>query len=406
MKRIIALFLLVSLIFSGCNFGNESNEKTTTYNNQSTTSVVQNTTVVEETTVDPDLSVANPDTLNDLEEKVYSEVVDSLDDDYYVQDVKAVYLSQEYIEEAEYNLKENVFFGYSLSQLNEQFKGKKYCFTVGEDGNTIVKEVEPYDDTNDVIIRDVAIGTGVILVSVAIAAVSAGAGAPVVAAVFAASAKGAAIGAFSGALFDGTIAGVTTAIETDGNKDEILKSVKLEAASGFKMGAIIGGVTGGVSKAMSIKKATSAGLKAKDVVLIQKESKWSSKTIKGIKNMDEYNVYKRAGLKEVTINGDKALVKNNYYLKYKSSYKGKILTNAERMEKGLSPIEPKTGKAFELHHMGQKNKGEFVALTRAEHRGKGVDSILHNKNVISEIDQEVYPSERRAFWKAYVKMVK
>lgn len=46
------------------------------------------------------------------------------------EDVSAVYVSQEYLTELAYNSQENVFFGYSLSGLDEYFQGTRYVFTV------------------------------------------------------------------------------------------------------------------------------------------------------------------------------------------------------------------------------------------------------------------------------------
>lgn len=52
--------------------------------------------------------------------------------DYFVENVQAVYISQEYLDELAFNSQENVYFGYTLSELNAQFQGEKYIFTLGE----------------------------------------------------------------------------------------------------------------------------------------------------------------------------------------------------------------------------------------------------------------------------------
>ena len=396
MKRIVALFLVFTLILSGCSISVSKNnkQKQTTVLNESTTVLNEPTTIVEGGS-DVSKEIAN------IERQVYKQAIDAVGDGYYVREVKAKYFSKEYLDELEYNSKENVFFGYTLSELNNSFGEGSYVFTVGKDGNTVVEQFKPYDDTTDKMIRNVAIGAGVIVVCVVVAAVTAGAGVPAVAAVFAAGAKGAAIGACSGAVIDGSIAGVTTAIQTDGDKDAIVKAVKEDASEGFMWGAIAGGVTGGFGKAMSIKKATSAGLKAKEAVTIQKEAKWSSETISNIRNMDEYRVLK--GSKEVTINGRKALVKN-VNLKYKSDLNGKLVTNVQRMKKGYAPIEPKTGKPYELHHIGQENDSALAVVTNREHNK--YYKVLHDNRKVSTIDRKKFNVVRKKFWKAYVKAVK
>ena len=390
MKRIVVLTIVLSIILSGCG---TSTQKTTSKQ-------IETITNQEEVTIE-NKDYSSSTVLSDIENQVYKDAIETLDNNYYVQDVKAVYLSDEYLKEVNYNSQENIFFGYKLSDLDKEFAGKKYVFTLGSDGKTTVEVFKPYDDTNEKMIRNVAIGMGVILVCVTVCVVTGGAGAPVVATVFAASAKAAAVGAISGAVIDGTIGGVTTAIKTDGDKDEIVKSIKKDASEGFAVGAVTGAITGGISKAMSIKKATSAGLKAKNAVAIQKESKWSSETISNIRSMDEYRVLK--GSKEVTINGKKALVKN-VNLKYKSNLNGKFVTNAQRMKKGYAPIEPKTGKPYELHHVGQENDSALAVITNREHNK--YYKVLHDNRKVSAIDRKRFRVVRKNFWKAYVKMVK
>ena len=41
-------------------------------------------------------------------------------------------------------------------------------------------------------------------------------------------------------------------------------------------------------------------------------------------------------------------------------------------------LDPVTGKAYELHHVGQNNDGALAVLTQDQHRGKGVFSKLHS----------------------------
>ena len=62
----------------------------------------------------------------------FSIILDS--DDYFVEKVDAIYLSEEYIEELAYNSKSNVFFGFTLADLEAEFQGTRYVFTLGDDG--------------------------------------------------------------------------------------------------------------------------------------------------------------------------------------------------------------------------------------------------------------------------------
>ena len=135
----------------------------------------------------------DPNLLRYTEDIIYQNLVTSLDsEEYFVENVSAIYISQEYIDELAYNSQENIYFGYTLQELSEQFQGKKYVFTLGDDGTTIVTEFENYDDTYDRALKNVSIGTGVILVCVTVSVVTAGAGAPAISMIFAASAKTAA----------------------------------------------------------------------------------------------------------------------------------------------------------------------------------------------------------------------
>ena len=69
------------------------------------------------------------------------------------------------------------------------------------------------------------------------------------------------------------------------------------------------------------------------------------------------------------------------------------------MQEGKAPLD-KDGKPIELHHIGQKSDAPLAELKREEHRGKGNDAILHDKNKNSEIDREVFATQRTEHWKS------
>jgi len=82
-----------------------------------------------------------------LENSLYEQLVSDLDSsDYFVENVQAVYISQEYLDELAFNSQENVYFGYTLSELNAQFQGEKYIFTLGENDETVAVPWTDYDD--------------------------------------------------------------------------------------------------------------------------------------------------------------------------------------------------------------------------------------------------------------------
>ena len=128
---------------------------------------------------------------------------------------------------------------------------------------------------------------------------------------------------------------------------------------------------------------------------IREESGWSNEIVDRISSMEEYEVYKKAGLKEVEINGKPALVRQDIDLD-KTDDHGR--TNKARMDAGLPPLT-NDGKTLELHHIGQKGDSPLAELTMDEHRGKGNDSILHDKTKESEIDRTKFNDDRTEHWK-------
>lgn len=138
------------------------------------------------------------------------------------------------------------------------------------------------------------------------------------------------------------------------------------------------------------------GLTDEEKAEIKEETGWSDEIIDAIGSMEEYEIYKNAGLVEVEIDGKKCLVRNDIDWDQKDAM-GR--TNRERAEQGLSPIN-KDGKVIELHHIGQHADSPLAELTTEEHRGKGNDTILHNKTKESEIDRQAFSKERNEHWEA------
>ena len=287
MKRIISLILVLSLLVSmtAC-AANGRNESTPVLQPTGETGQVDpapSTVPQEDENAEQQDSVSQTDFvevyeppkftgLNDaallryMEDNIYSGLADALPtEDYIIENVDAVYVSKEYIEELNYNSQANVFFGYTLSELDEQFQGTRYVFTLGEDGQTAVQPFEAYDDTYDRVLKNVAIGTGVILVCVTVSVVTAGAGLTTVSVVFAASAKTAAIESLSGGFFGGLAAGIIEGVRT-GDFDAAMKAAALAGSEGFKWGAISGSIAGGLSKLSAIKRTANAVDDAKEFV--------------------------------------------------------------------------------------------------------------------------------------------
>lgn len=335
-----------------------------------------------------------------FEDSLYASLVETLNsEDYFVENVEAIFISQEYLDELAYNSQMNVFFGYTLSELEEEFQSSKFIFTLGEDGTTVVEPFQDYDDTYDKVLRNVAIGTGVILVCVTVSVVTAGAGAPAISLIFAASAKTGATMALSGAALGAASAGIITGLQTN-DMDAALKAAALAGSEGFKWGAISGAVAGGASKAFALKGATTSGLSMNEVAIIQKESKLPLDVIKQFRTMEQYNICKDAGLVTKMVNGKSALVRT-IDLNLIDDF-GR--TNLQRMQQGLSALDP-SGVPYELHHIGQKMDSTLAILTKAEHMQGGNNSIWHVFGEASEIDRSVFAAQKTEFWKTMAKVL-
>ena len=412
LKRIMAISLSLSLILCGCGQANQPStdniasnevEASTKKSNSGNINIGDEKADEALYSYEPEFdSLDDEELLSYMEDNVYAELVKDLNDEgYFVENVDAIYVSKEYLEESAYNSQANIFFGYTLEDIENAYGDSKFVFTTSDEEKTVVEPFENYDDTYEQIIKNVAIGSGVILLCVTVSVVSAGAGAPAVSMIFAMSAQTGTAMAVSSAGFGGLAAGITTQMET-GDVNKALKAAALEGSEAFKWGAIIGAVSGGGSEAIALKGATLNGLTMNEAALIQKESGFPLQLIKEFKSIDEYNVYKNAGLYTKMVNGRLALVRDidpNYVVTLQDGTK---ITNLELMKKGKAPYDALTGQQFNLHHINQEKDGVLAILTKAEHTGS--DSILHDKakegvhNAIT--GDKLWDKKKREFWKA------
>ena len=400
MKRLIALILVCALL-TGCTPQTNSDgiqEETTAPATSQPESAYSFTE--EELPEFSDLNDVN--LLPYLEDSIYSELVTALNsEDYFVENVNAIYISKEYLEEVAYNSQENIYFGYTLSELDSYFQGTRYVFTLGDDGQTVVTEFQKYDDTYDQMLKNVAIGTGVILVCVTVSIVTYGAGAPAVSMIFAASAKTGTIMALSSGVFSGVSAGVVKGIET-GDLNESMKAAALAGSEGLKWGAISGTIAGGAGEAIALKGATLNGLTMNEAALIQKESGYPLDVIKQFSSIEQYQICQSAGLSPHMVNGNMALIR-----KIDLNYVDDMgRTNLQRMEQGIAALDP-SGTPYELHHIGQHADSTLAVLTKAEHMQGGNNKIWHVFGEPTEVHGtgNTWDLQRQQFWKQLAKMM-
>ncbi|WP_299667814.1 HNH/ENDO VII family nuclease [uncultured Psychromonas sp.] len=146
------------------------------------------------------------------------------------------------------------------------------------------------------------------------------------------------------------------------------------------------------------------GLSDEEKAKIKEETGWSDEIIDNIQNMQQYEVLNKAGLQEIEINGRKCLIKE-INLDYTDA---DGISNRDRIARGLAPLDSKTGKPIELHHLGQKADSPLVELTVEEHRtgeyadGKKNQSLWHDNTLETEVHGEgnSWTQERKAHWKS------
>lgn len=407
MKRLISLTLACVLLLSGCGHQSASESSSPSTTDNSPAPAVSNTLEQPEPSKDvpiipreedaPNFSnLSDPQLLQYVEDRVYAELVSNLDNSSFVQNVNAVYASKEYLDEISYNSKANVFFGYTLAELDEQFRGTRYVFTLSDEGETIVEPFETYDDTYERAIKNVAIGSGVILICVTVSAISGGVGAPAISVIFAASAKTGTIMALSSGGIGALASGIVTGVQTQ-DLDEAVKAAALAGSEGFKWGAISGVISGGVSEAVALKGATLNGLTMDEAATIQREG-YPLDVIKEFRSMGQYNICKEAGLSPKIVNGKTALIRD-----IDLDFVDEIgHTNLERMKQGLAALDPISGESYQLHHIGQQADSTLAILTKAEHMQGGNNTIWHELGEATQVHGagNTWDAQRQAFWKA------
>ena len=385
MKKILALLLIVSLM--ACSL---------------TASFAEEAQLPAGSVPEAGFSGMNdPNLLRYTEDAIYENLVATLDsDEYFVENVSAVYISQEYIDELAYNSQANIYFGYTLQELAEQFQGKKYIFTLGDDGSTIVTEFEEYDDTYDRALKNVAIGTGVILVCVTVSLVSAGAGTPsAISIIFSAAAKGGIKMALSGGALGGVSAGIVTGVQT-GDWEEALKAAALASSKEFKWGAIAGAINSGVGEAISLRGDPASKLTPKQLAIIQKATKYPLDVIKEFDSTDEYEVCLDAGLIARMVGGRTALAPDGIDLEYLSELPdGREVSNLTRMLEGYAPLDSTTDLAYQLYPIGQSANGTLAVLTETQYQGNA--AILSMVEKASESNQSASAAIQRDFWMSF-----
>ena len=403
MKRIIALILSIVMLLTGCSqaqpqkAADDQAEPPTVSTKDDT---INAELIVKET--EPQFTALDDEQLLvHVEDLVYREAVAAFDsEEYFIENVSAVYISKEYLDEVAFNSQSNIYFGYTLAELDKIFQDTKYIFTLSESGMTTVQELQEIEDVStETMLKNVAIGSGVILVCVTVSVVSAGVGAPAVSMIFAASATTAKTFAISSTVFGGISAGVVRGIETR-DFNEALEAAAMGATEGFKWGAISGAIVGGATQGYSLYGAAKqTNFTMNQYAQIQQETGYPLDVIKQFHTMDEYQAFRNANLKPVVVGNKTALIKTDIDF---TRVDAKGRTNLERMRQGLAP-QDSNGISYELHHVGQKKDGTLAIMSQVEHDNPAIHGFLQKTEAHAAGTN--WDAERQAFWKAFAELV-
>lgn len=194
------------------------------------------------------LGMMDDDLRQSIQDNIYEELEARFDEsEMIIENVQSQYFSKEYLEEYAYNSKTNIFFGYSLEDIKKQFGDSKYIFTLGEEGDTVVKAFSSRENIYDDVIKNTVIGSGVILVCVTLAAASTAVSAPLgishMQIILSFSAAGSIIGGTVVGAASAAACGIVEYLKS-GDSHNAWEAAALAGSEGFKWGAIGGAVVG------------------------------------------------------------------------------------------------------------------------------------------------------------------
>lgn len=321
-------------------------------------------------------SLSDPQFLAQLKKQLAEDLQQRLDGETYkIEDISVRYISKEHLEELQLNAAENRYFGYTRSELDTLFQGKKYIFTLGDDGKTRVEEFTLYDDTYDKMLKNVLIGTGVISVCAVVTIVTGGTGAPpmivAVHAVFAKATIGAVSAGAMSAVVGGGLEGMVEGVRTKDWK-KARKAAALGATEGFKWGAISGAVAGGSAKLIQIKEYTRKGKTLEQAVRLAGNPSLSdvpaalAHEVSWMKSVPAWlsQCAQAVSCSLQTVGGKKAFIQGISCATIVPVGMG--LTNAQRLVQGATPFAP-TGEEYDLYRMGKGKDALFMMLTETQY---------------------------------------
>lgn len=140
------------------------------------------------------------------------------------------------------------------------------------------------------------------------------------------------------------------------------------------------------------------GLTDEQKKAIKEETGWSDDIVDSIRTTDEAKIYMDAELQEGEVNGKKALLQLDIEGKDCNELKWPDWSNKDLAEEGYPPRD-KTGRPYELHHVGQNPNSPLAELTYEQHHCDGNFKKLHTFED-SSIDRQQFNKERKEYWMA------
>lgn len=310
-----------------------------------------------------------------VENYVYYDLLQTLPaDGIFIEDVSATYLSQEYLEELEYNSQSNIYFGYSLADLDEQFEGDRYVFTLGDDGATTFERWEEatgssLDDATRQTLRNLAIGSAVIAVTVTVAVVLPEVGIPAAIKVIAWVAAGREIQyAISGGLVSGIATTLISGFST-GDWDQAITDGLYTGSEGFKIGAIVGAIDGVTQGLLGLYSGSQiSGFGIPEYAQMQLETGFSAEDLSYIETFAEYEQIRDMGLQPHRMDNGRLVWYSEDMIDW--------TTFEQRVRSWRSPLCV-DGQVLDTHHLAQRNDGSLVLLPSDMHTSAGITRIWH-----------------------------
>lgn len=149
-----------------------------------------------------------------------------------------------------------------------------------------------------------------------------------------------------------------------------------------------------LDKPMMKEIAEKKGLTDAEKLQVKRATGWSNEIVDYLDSMEEYQIYKNAGLSEFEIGGETCLIREINFAQMDPWG----CRNMERVLAGLAPID-QSGYPIELHHIGKRGDSPLAELTHEEHHMHGHSAILHDPAEQAGMDRIVLASEREAYWK-------